>query len=539
VSNGYLACASSPTDVPHLVVTRRTALGVVGAGLASLALSGCVDTVRQLVPSTPEPKSGGTLRTSQVGDLANIDGHYGTSFVTNTVWPAYDRLTAYDDKLQPQPMLAESWEVSHDAKQIVLHVRKGVQFHTGRELTSDDLKYNLLRVRDPKLSAVAGVLATQSAWWTDIATPDKYTAILTSDKPRPGVFDFFQAFNILDRDTMETAEAKTKVNGTGPFRFVEWASGDHVTLEKNKNYWRTGRPYVDSIVVSILADPQSQVTQLEAGAIDVAASPSLNDVVRLQQDRNFVVVLNYQLGQFFYITANTSIPPFDNKVVRQAMNYSVDRKRFTDTVLHKLVGDPINLPYPPQSPAYEPAKNATYTFDLDKAKALLESAGATNLEFDITYNTGGFGREFASLAQIVQSDLDKIGVKASLKPLDSPTFNAAGLQLTYKGLRIAAGSGAANNDGSSMLQGNAFNYGAFNFAGLKNAQWAQLVEAATTEPDLGTRKALYSQINDLMLDLSATIPVSYYPSVVVTRARVHGLRVAQGSTYSYADTWTD
>jgi len=278
---------------------------------------------------------------------------------------------------------------------------------------------------------------------------------------------------------------------------------------------------------------------LEAGALDVAASPSLNDVVRLQQDRNFVVVLNYQLGQFFYITANTTLPPFDNKVVRQAMNNAIDRKRFTDTVLHNLVGDPINLPYPPQSPAYEPAKNTTYTFDLDKAKALLEGASATNLEFDITYNTGGFGREFASLAQILQSDLDKIGVKASLKPLDSPTFNAAGLQLSYKGLRIAAGSGAANNDGSSMLQGNAFNYGAFNFAGLRNAQWAQLVDAATTEPDLGKRKALYSQINDLMLDLSATIPVAYYASVVVTRAWVHGLRVAQGSTYSYADAWTD
>src|SRR6266851_9860798 len=114
------------------VVTRRTALGVFSVGLATVALGGCVDSVRQLLPSTAEPKYGGTLRSGQVGDLANIDGHYGTSFVTNTVWPAYDRLTAYDDTLQPRPMLAESWDVSPDSKQIVLHLRKGVQFHNWR-----------------------------------------------------------------------------------------------------------------------------------------------------------------------------------------------------------------------------------------------------------------------------------------------------------------------------------------------------------------------------------------------------------------------
>ena len=394
----------------------------------------------------------------QVGDLANVDGHYGTSFVTNTVWPAYDRLTAYNDKLQPQPLLAESWDVSSDAKQIKLNLRKGVQFHDGRELTSDDVKYNLLRVRDPKLASIVGVLAGQSAWFSDVATPDKYTAILTSDKPRPGIFDFFQAFNIVDKQTMEGPGRQDESERHRSFKFVEWASGDHVTLEKNKNYSRTGRPYLDGIVVTIFADTQSQVAQLEASAIDVASSPPLNDVVRLKEDRNYQVILNAQLGQFFYISANTTQPPFDNKLVRQAMNYAIDRKRFADTTLLGLVGDPINIPYPPQSPAYEANKNAMYTFDLNKAQALLTSAGVSGLEFDITYNTGGFGREYASLAQIYQSDLAKIGVKTTLKPLDSPTFNAAGLQLTYKGVRIAAGSGGANADASTLLQGNAFNY---------------------------------------------------------------------------------
>ena len=73
---------------------------------------------------------------------------------------AFDRLTAYDEKLQPQPMLAESWDVSTDFKQIKLNLRKGVQFHTGRELTSEDVKWNILHVRDPKIAA--GALIHQS-----------------------------------------------------------------------------------------------------------------------------------------------------------------------------------------------------------------------------------------------------------------------------------------------------------------------------------------------------------------------------------------
>src|SRR5216684_7117610 len=85
----------------------------------------------------------------------------------------YDRLTVYDDALKPQPMLAESWEVSSDARQVKLNLRKGVQFHSGREMTSEDVKYNLLRLRDPKNAATTGKIAPQGAWWTSIDTPDK------------------------------------------------------------------------------------------------------------------------------------------------------------------------------------------------------------------------------------------------------------------------------------------------------------------------------------------------------------------------------
>jgi peptide/nickel transport system substrate-binding protein len=119
-----------------------------------------------------------------------------------------------------------------------------VQWHSGREFTSDDVKYNVLRVRDAKLQIPT--LRNQSNWFTSIDTPDKYTVVLTSDLPRPAIFDFFELFNQVDKDTMEGPNAKTASIGTGPFKFVEWVQGDHLTFDRNPNYWQTGRPYVDS-----------------------------------------------------------------------------------------------------------------------------------------------------------------------------------------------------------------------------------------------------------------------------------------------------
>src|SRR5262249_7428064 len=145
-------------------------------------------------------------------------------------------------------------------------LRKGVQYHSGRDFTSDDVKYNLLRVRDPKIGA--GTFVNQSNWFSAIDTPDKYTVVLRSEQPRPLRFDFFEYFNIVDREAMESPDARSKAVGTGPFAFVEWVPGDHLQFVKNKSYWQSGKPYLDGVRVSLLKDPQAMVTQLEGNAVD-------------------------------------------------------------------------------------------------------------------------------------------------------------------------------------------------------------------------------------------------------------------------------
>ena len=543
---------------PHISLSRRRVLELLAGAVGTAAVGGCVPTAPSVAtnPPTPgvsaaapakstaaeptaQPRHGGTLRAAIVGDLTSIDGQQSLPGVTGTVGQAYEPLTRYDDALQPQGLLAESWDLSGDGKQIKLSLRKGVQFHDGREFTSDDVKYSLLRIRDPQLVAVAGQLASQSAWWTGIDTPEKYTIVLTSDVPRPGVFDFFQYFTIVDKNLMDSPDARTKANGTGPFKFVEWAPGDHVTLTRNEHYWKPGIPYLDGFVTRIFRDAQAMVASLEAGALDQIDSPGLLDLVRLKSDPNYQGFVVAASGQFVCIVANTTVAPTENKQFRQAINYAINRKRFVDTVFQGIISDYQDLPFPSQAPAYDASRNKLYSYDLDRARSLLAASGAQGADMELVYSNTTFGDLNQNLAQILQADLASIGVTMRLRPVDFATQFDVASKRTYQGLLLSAGSSAQLAEASSFLTRSRF----FSpdpkasFTGLDNAQYRDLIASVATEPDAAKRKNLYGQIEDIILDESASMTVSLYPQTGLASAKVRGLNYDSRPGLSFAPVW--
>jgi peptide/nickel transport system substrate-binding protein len=539
-----LAACSQPAPAAPTVASAATTPPAAAAAAPATAAA-AAPTAPTTVSAAPKaasaagaPKPGGTLRVGMIGDLGTLEGQQVTQASVNVTFLAFDRLIDYDEKLTPQPMLAESWDVSTDLTQFKLNLRKGVQFHTGREFTSDDVKYNLLRVRDPKLAGLVGAAATESAWFTSIDTPDKYTIVLTSDKPRPGAFDFFEYFNIQDKDTAEGPDARTKIVGTGPFTFVEWVQGDHFMFTRNKNYWQTGRPYLDGVSINVFKDASAQILQLEAGALDLADSPPVRDSARLRQDPQYTFLGTFIGGQYFCVFINTSVAPLDNKVVRQALDYALDRQRFAESVMLNLVGPGQDLPWPPQAGAAEPAKNNVYAFDLDKAKSLLSGAGVGPFEMDILYHNLAYPNEIASLAQFYQADLDKIGVKANLKLLDFATFTDTVLNQPYHGLAIAGGAFAHLADSTTALAtGRGANVLGQNWSHYHNDDLANIVQAASVEPDTTKRKQLYSQINDALLDQVFNMPVSLYPAMSLAHNNVHGVRYNLLPGLVYTDAW--
>lgn len=524
------APTSAPTS-PPAAQAKPTEPTKPAAPAPTLPTSG------QAVPvakPTAQPKTGGTLRIAIPADIAYLDGHYRpTPAGYESLWNAFDRLTAYDDKLQPHPMLAESFDVSTDGKQFKFNLHKGVQFHTGREMTSEDVNWNLLRVRDVKVGA--GGFVNQSNWFTTIELPDKYTIILKSEQPRPAAFDFFEFFNILDKETIGDATIATTAIGTGPFVLSERIQGDRIRLTRNKSYWQSGRPYLDEIVVTVLPDSQAMVTQLEAGAQDVIVLPPWRDLARLKPDPKYQALTNPMSGAWYVSAANCIIPPTDNKLLRQALSFALDRKRFAESVMFGLV-QPRALPWTPGSPAYDAEKNNAHAFNLDKAGALVKESGLSNVELGFLINPDF--PELYDFGQIYQADLAKIGVKLNVNRVENAVWFDQANNRKYIGLHaINAGFGQleplTNLSASRLFDPNSNN------SGFKNDRYSQLVAQVASEPDAAKRKQLYGQINDLLLDEAFSLAIASGPARLLMRSTVrdHAFTMHEGSIWS--NVWLD
>jgi peptide/nickel transport system substrate-binding protein len=124
----------------------------------------------------------------------------------------------------------------------------------------------------------------------------------------------------------------SKPTGTGPFTFVDYVQGDHLTLTRNANYWDAPKPYLDQLQFRIFSDPQAMMTEFEAGTLDVALQPSLVDWVRTQKGAKYQALINQNSGNYMGAAFNTTQPPTDNKQVRQALQFALDRQRISDTV---------------------------------------------------------------------------------------------------------------------------------------------------------------------------------------------------------------
>jgi peptide/nickel transport system substrate-binding protein len=533
-------------------LTRRAFLARASACLPGVALAGAVGACSPALPTTGQPtaggasggvqptsgaaptadakpRRGGTLHYGTIGDFATLEGQTLLPTALDTIWSVWDRLTTYDTSMQVQPMLAESWDISSDYTQIKLNLRKGVQFHTGRELTADDVKWSLLRLQDPK---IGGTLIGRAQVMIGVDIPDKYTVIVKASRPWAEAFDFFEYVNIIDPVTLQSA-GLSKPTGTGPFVFAEYVQGDHVRLARNTNYWRNDRPYLDEVVVSISRDAQASVVRLEAGALDVVGfGLPVTAAARLQTDPKYQVVFNTTAGASWDLLANCRLAPTNDRLVRQALNHALDRKRISETVWRGQAR-PEALPWSTTSPAYDAAKADSVDFDLDKARSLLTASGASTPNLELMWPTAI--DDFATAAQIYQADLAKIGVVVTLKPTEPAAFVPILARGSYQGLALVIGA-YGHLQPANLFQGTV--YGPeVNYAGFKSDEYARLVNQVLVSTDPSTQRLLYSQLNDYLLDQSFVLPVTQSPQHLAARANVRGLRYDAHEALVLSEVW--
>ncbi|WP_163544712.1 ABC transporter substrate-binding protein [Occultella kanbiaonis] len=398
-----------------LTPTRRTTLAAALLGaLGATGLTGCTSAVQQQDSDrsdAAEPVSGGTLTIAQSADiqLDNLQASRAGngSFAANV----FETLTVLDADGVPQPRLAETWEMSDDQISISLRLRSDVTFHSGRPLTAEDVKFTLEQV------------ATSSAQLAFIA--QKIEAIevtgsteleLTFSEPIPNVFDLFEQTFIVDAETFAGLADGTQVIGTGPFLFEEWVPGSSVSLVRNDDYW--GEPaYLDNIEIAVITDSTALLNAVRSNRSQIGLGMNMQDIITFAEDPAFS--LTTTSGSIFPLGLDVENPVFETREMRQAVNFAIDRERIATQVFGDA-GTATALPWPVDSEGYPSGLADTYAYDLERARQMIQDAGAQGAEVTLTVNALP---QNLSIAEVIRNNLEEAGLVPTIAPLDSPAFN--------------------------------------------------------------------------------------------------------------------
>ncbi|WP_298292200.1 ABC transporter substrate-binding protein [uncultured Litoreibacter sp.] len=281
----------------------------------------------------------------------------------------FEGLTRFGSDGSVNPGLAESWVISDDGLEYTFKLHEGVKFHDGSDLDAGDVVFSLDRARAEDSTNAQKALFANIA---GVDAVDATTVKVTLANPQ-GNFLFNMAWGdavIVAPESIDTI--KSNPVGTGAFKFGDWKQGDSISLEKNADYW--GEPAkLDNATFKFISDPTAAFAAMMAEDIDAFyVYPAPENLVQFEADPRFTVLAGNTEGETI-MAMNNKLPPFDNKLVRQAVSHAIDRSAIIDGAMFGY-GTPIGTHFAPHNPAYlDLTGNSEY--DPEKAKALLAEAG--------------------------------------------------------------------------------------------------------------------------------------------------------------------
>ena len=361
----------------------------------------------------------------------------GTTFDAVSV-PIFNRLVEFETgTTNIIPALAESWTVSPDSKVVTFKLRHGVKFHSNanfkptRDFNADDVLFSWNRMADDNHPFHKMTAGQTYAYFDDMGMKnivdkvealDKYTVRFTLKRPEaPFLADMAMDFaSINSAEYFDTMMKKGTPNaadiypiGTGPFEFVSYQKDATIRYKAFDQYWK-GRPKIDNLIFSITRDATARYAKLKTGECQAMAFPKPADLAEMQKDPQLNVLQKQGLN-IGYIAFNVEKKPFDNKLVRQALNMATNKEAILKAV-YQGQGQVAKNPIPPTLWSYNDAVQ-DYPYDPAKAKQMLAQAGYPNgFEVDLWYLpvTRPYNPDGKRMAEMIQADWDKIGVKAKL-----------------------------------------------------------------------------------------------------------------------------
>lgn len=488
----------------HPLTRRRALQGAAAVGLSTVALKQFV--VRETIAADAK-----TLVVASGADAVTLDPQVSFDGQSPLLWRAvYENLIKYEgDTLDIVPNLAESYEVSKDGLTYTFKIRPGITFTDGAPLDAAAVKLSVERQIGVE-QGIGYVFANVSA----LETPDDMTFVMTLSAPSDGVLSAFAGmyapYIISPKAITENEQdgdwaqgwLRDNMVGTGPYVLDSYSQSQQAVFSRNPDYWGGwDGEHFDQIIVSYVKEPATERLLLEQGEVDVALFLP-DDAVEELDGTEGIVVTDVPSWNLYYLVLPCREGPTADKKVRQALSYGFDYETWVADVMRGKAQQ-ARGPIPSNFLGFNP-NTPQYTYDPDRARALLAEAGYPDGGFtiDYTYETGYFWKR--PLGELFQANMADLGITVNIQELSPSAWyelmsnpetahHAFGLvwwptlKTPYDFLFSVFATGA---------QGTA----AYNWGYYSNPEFDALLEAGTTEPDEAKRMEIYARAQDLVAE---------------------------------------
>ena len=437
---------------------------------------------------------------------------------------AFNGLVAINPDYSPVADVAERWD-NPDDKTWVFHLRSGVKFHDGSELTAADVKFTYESVLDQAFNSPfrAFYLSVDK-----VDATDKNTVTFMLKAPFAPFLSYMDLAIVPEAAVQKLGkDFGTKPVGTGPFKVDRWASGDTIELSANDSFYG-GRPNLDRVRVKVVPDNSGRVVGLESGDLDFVQSPvSPQDVARVQSAGKLKVERTPAAG-YTYINLNCADPILADKKVRQALSHLVNKQQIIDTI-YKGIGKPANGPIVPGMWAYS-ADVPAYDYNPSKASQLLDDAGwkagasdgirvKDGQKLSLTVRTHSEDPDRKQLIQVLQSEFQKVGIEASTNTVEFPAFFQDVQDGKYQ-VGVIGWLNLSDPDRATFRQFTVD--GTANYGKYKNDQVDKLLKDARTTLDQAKAKTMYADAVKQIVDDAPYIFVQYQEYIAIYSPKVQG-----------------
>lgn len=542
-------CASSPTpSASSSAPAAPAATQATGAAPAAPAATAA--------PAAGAPKSGGTFTVGSPQEPDRLWGPFtGLTVAQEVALLVEGCLVRTDDELLPVPDLAsevptmENGGISKDGLTYTFKLRKDVKWHDGKALTSKDVKftYDVMVMKDTDVRSRIG--------WdqiTSVDTPDDYTVIFKFKSIDAPFLDRVAITGILPQHVLGGLDAAA-INkhawfrapmGTGPFKFKEWVSGDHVTLVKNPDYFKKGQPYLDQIVYKIVPDANALLNQLDTGEADCRFRLN-NEHVEIAKGLKNATVISTPSVTPWLLWMNQTQAPFNDKSIRLALAYGIDKEGIAKTLLKGLVEPSWQL-VSPLSWAYDP-NVPKHKYDPAKAKQILDDAGwkmgsdgirekdGKKLSFEVMNIAGE--QERVQILSFAQRQWKDIGVDAKIKMVDVATMWGNALPKRTYEMAYSYTGRLADPDMSGWYMSPSKSP-AYNYSGYSNPDTDKLLTDALQTVDQAKRKEIYLKVQQTVAEDETYLFLFWLTNHTVLNKKLKGYKPAPGYLEFWnADEW--